>query len=217
VVDGISGVGAVECRVDDWSIDMLVVGSQKALMIPPGLAYVSVSAKAWKKIETTKRGRYYLDLIKHRKATQKEDPAFTPPVTLFASQQKSLEMIRKEGIENVWKRVSKLARAARAGVTAMGLQLYSKAPADCLTTVLLPTGVDGEAVMKNMRDVQGVTPAGGQDKLKGKIIRFASMGYVNEFDILVGLVALANALTAQKHSVKLGPGIEAFVRELEKP
>jgi aspartate aminotransferase-like enzyme len=216
VVDGISGVGAVECRVDDWSIDMLVVGSQKALMIPPGLAYISVSAKAWKKIETTKRGRYYLDLIKHRKATQKEDPAFTPPVTLFAAQQKSLDMIRKEGIENVWKRVSKLARATRVGVTAMGLQLYSKAPADCLTTVLMPEGVDGEAVMKNLRDVQGVTPAGGQDKLKGKIIRLASMGYVNEFDILVGLVALANALAAQKCTVKLGPGIEAFARELQK-
>jgi len=214
VVDGISGVGAVECRVDDWSIDMLVVGSQKALMIPPGLAYVSVSAKAWKKIEATKRGRYYLDLVKHRKATQKEDPAFTPPVTLFASQQKSLEMIRNEGIENVWKRVSRLGQATRAAVQAMGLQQYSKAPADCLTTVLLPAGVDGEAVMKNMRDVQGVTPAGGQDKLKGKIIRFASMGYVNEFDILVGLVALANALAAQKCDVKLGAGIEAFVREL---
>jgi aspartate aminotransferase-like enzyme len=175
-----------------------------------------VSAKAWKKIEATKRGRYYLDLIKHRKATQKEDPAFTPPVTLFAAQQKSLEMIRGEGIENVWKRVSRLARATRAAVEAMGLKQFAKVPADCLTTVSLPEGVDGEAVMKHMRDIEGVTPAGGQDQLKGKIIRFASMGYVDEFDILVGLVALANALAAQKREVKLGAGVDAFVRELRK-
>jgi aspartate aminotransferase-like enzyme len=215
-VDGVSGVGAVECRVDDWGIDLLAVGSQKALMIPPGLAYISVSAKAWKKIDTVKRGRYYLDLVKHRKATQKGDPAFTPPVSLFLAQAKTLAMMRAEGIENVWKRVSKLGKATRLAVEAMGLTQFSKAPADCLTTVLMPENVDGEKVMKHMRDVQGVTPAGGQDQLKGKIIRFASMGYVNEFDILIGLVALANALAAQNAEVKLGAGVEAFVKELRK-
>jgi aspartate aminotransferase-like enzyme len=213
-VDGVSGVGAVECRVDDWGIDLLAVGSQKALMVPPGLAYISVSAKAWKKIETVKRGSYYLNLLKHRKATQKGDPAFTPPVSIFLAQAKALEMIRAEGIENVWKRVSKLGKATRTAIEAMGLKLFPEAPADCLTTVLMPAGVDGDKVMKHMRDVQGVTPAGGQDQLKGKIIRFASMGYVNDFDVLVGLVALANAIAAQNVEVKLGAGVEAFVKEL---
>ncbi|HUW56815.1 MAG TPA: alanine--glyoxylate aminotransferase family protein [Planctomycetota bacterium] len=214
VVDGISGVGAVECRVDAWHIDMLAVGSQKALMIPPGLAYVSVSDKAWKKIEATKRGCFYLDLLKHRKALGKWDPAFTPPVTLFAAQQKALEIVRKEGIENVWKRVKQLGAATRAAVEAMGLETYSQAPADCLTTVKMPEGVDGDAVVKDMRDVQGVTPAGGQAHLKGKIIRLASMGYVNHFDIIIGLTALAGALRKQNVKVDLGAAVDTFMKEL---
>lgn len=215
VVDGISGVGAVECRTDDWGIDMLVVGSQKALMIPPGLAYISVSDKAWKKIEATKRGCFYLDLLKHRKVLPKYDPAFTPPVTLLAAQRKSLQIIREEGIENVWKRVSKLAVATRAAIAAMGLETFARHPADCLTTVKIPEGVDGNEVVKDMREVQGVTPAGGQAHLKGKIVRLASMGYVNHFDIIVGLTALANALRKQGHAVDLGAGVSAFVKELD--
>jgi aspartate aminotransferase-like enzyme len=216
IVDGISGVGAVECRTDDWGIDMLVVGSQKALMVPPGLAYISVSAKAWKKVDATKRGRYYFDLRKHKKATEKLDPAFTPPVSLFAAQRESLKLILDEGIENVWKRVSKLAGAQKAAIRAMGLQEFSRAPADCLVTVAMPDGVDGEKVVKHMRDVQGVTPAGGQDKLKGKVVRLASMGYINDFDILTGIVALANALAVQNYNVDVGAGIDAFVKEMRK-
>ena len=214
VVDGISGVGAVECRVDDWHIDLLAVGSQKALMIPPGLAYIAVSEAAWKKIEATKRGVFYLDLLKHRKVLPKFDPAFTPPVNLLAAQHKALRMIREEGIENVWKRVSRLGAATRAAIEAMGLEQFSRAPADCLTTVKMPEGVDGNAVVADMRDVQGVTPAGGQAHLKGKIVRLASMGYVDHFDIIIGLTALANALRKQDVIVDLGAGIEAFLKEL---
>lgn len=215
VVDGISGVGAVECRLDDWHIDMLAVGSQKALMIPPGLAYIAVSGKAWKKIEATKRGCFYLDLLKHRKVLPKFDPAFTPPINLLAAQKKALEIIREEGIENVWKRVSRLGAATRAAVEAMGLDTFSRAPADCLTTVKIPEGVDGGEVVKDMREVQGVTPAGGQAHLKGKIVRLASMGYVNHFDVIIGLTALANALRKQGVTVDLGAGIDAFLKELE--
>ena len=215
VVDGISGVGAVACRVDDWHIDMLVVGSQKALMIPPGLAYVSVSDKAWTKIEATKRGCFYLDLLKHRKVLPKWDPAFTPPMTLLAAQQKAIDLILDEGIENVWARVSKLGAATRVAIEAMGLETFSQAPADCLTTVKMPEGVDGVAVVAHMRDVEGVTPAGGQAQLKGKIVRLASMGYVNRFDIIVGLTALANALRKQNVDVDLGAGIDAFMKALD--
>ena len=215
IVDGISGVGAVECRADDWGIDVLVVGSQKALMVPPGLAYISLSDKAWAKVEATERNCYYLDLVKHRKVLPKFDPAFTPPVTLVAAQQKALEIILAEGIENVWKRVSNLGAATRAAVKAMGLETFSQAPADCLTTVKIPDGVDGLEVVKDMREVQGVTPAGGQAQLKGKIVRLASMGYVNHFDIIVGLTALANAIRKQGGSADLGAGIDAFVNELD--
>jgi len=215
VVDGISGVGAVECRVDDWGVDMLVVGSQKALMIPPGLAYISVSDKAWTKIEATKRGCFYLDLLKHRKVLPKWDPAFTPPVTLVAAQQQALKLILDEGIENVWARVTKLGAATRAAVVAMGLETFSQAPADCLTTVKMSEGVDGNAVVAHMRDVEGVTPAGGQAQLKGKIVRLASMGYVNHVDIIAGLIALANALGKQGRQVDVGAGIAAFMKALD--
>ena len=215
-VDGVSGVGAVECRMDDWGIDMLVVGSQKALMTPPGLAYIAVSERAWKKAESVERRGFYLDLVKHRKVLAKSDPAFTPPVSLFTAQQESLRMLLAEGIENVWKRVSRLALATRTAVEAMGLEPFSKAPADCLTTVKIPEGIDGNEVVKDMREVQGITPAGGQAHLKGKIVRLASMGYVNEFDVMAGLVALANALVRQNHEVKLGAGIDAFVNVLRK-
>jgi len=215
VVDGISGVGAVPCRTDEWHVDLLAVGSQKALMVPPGLAYIAVGDKAWKKIEATRRRCFYLDLLKHRKVLPKFDPAFTPPVTLLAAQQKSLRMIREEGIENVWRRVARLGAATRAAVEAMGLETFSQAPADCLTTVKIPEGVDGTDVVSDMRDRQGVTPAGGQAQLKGKIIRIASMGYVNHFDVLLGLTALANALRKQGFEVDLGAGVNAFTEELD--
>ena len=134
---------------------------------------------------------------------------------VFSAQQKALEIILAEGIENVWKRVSNLGAATRAAVKAMGLETFSRAPADCLTTVKIPDGVDGLEVVKDMREVQGVTPAGGQAQLKGKIVRLASMGYVNHFDIIVGLTALANAIRKQGGSADLGAGIDAFVNELD--
>lgn len=214
VVDGISAVGGSEFRMDAWGVDATVVGSQKALMTPPGLAYIALSGRADAKMGTVKRGRYYLDLRLYKKGIEKDEPPFTPPVSLFAAQGESLKMMREEGMEKIWARTAKYGAATRAAVSAMGLEVYSKAPSDCVTAICIPEGVDGGKVVSHMRDVQGVTPAGGQGKLKGKIVRLTHMGYIDQFDIQVGLTAVATALGAQKCSVDLGNGINAFLKAL---
>ena len=214
VVDGISAIGGSEYRMDEWGIDVSVVGSQKALMTPPGLAYIALGARADARMETVKRPRFYLDLRAYKAGMDKQDPPFTPPVTIFVAQQESLRMICQDGIENIWARTAAFAKATRAAINAMGLEIYSKAPSDCVTAVTLPGKVDGAKIVSHMRDVQGVTPAGGQGKLKGKIVRLTHMGYIDKFDLLVGLTALAQALAAQNAPVDLGAGVNAFLKSL---
>jgi len=216
VVDGISAVGAVECRTDEWGIDMLAVGSQKALMLPPGLAFLSVSPKAWKKVEKRDSGAYYFDLKAAKKALDKDDTAYTPALTLVIALTRTLEMIRSEGVEKVWAKFSLLAEATRAAVKAMGLELLADKPSDAVTAVKLPEGIDGEAVPKKMRDELGVTIAGGQGKLKGKIIRITHMGYVNGFDIIVGVSALELVLKELGADIELGKGVRAAQEALFK-
>jgi len=213
-VDGISSVGACEFRMDDWGVDATIVGSQKALMTPPGLAYIALSQRADAAMETCCRGRFYLDLRAYKKSLPKWDPPYTPPVTLFAAQHESLKMMRDFGIQNIWQRTADFGKATRAALQAMGLALLSKAPSDCVTAVCLPDDVDGNEVVAHMRDVQGVTPAGGQAQLKGKIVRLTHMGHIDKFDILVGLTALAQALAAQNHTVDLGKGVNTFLKLL---
>ena len=214
VVDGISAVGGCEYRMDQWGVDATIVGSQKALMTPPGLAYIALSERADAKMESVGRGRFYLDLRAYKKSLAKWDPPYTPPVTLFVAQAESLKMMRQFGIENIWARTAKFGTATHAALETMGLKLLSKSPSDCVTAVCLPEEVDGSKVVTHMRDVQGVTLAGGQAQLKGKIVRLTHMGYIDKFDILVGLSALATALAAQKYTVDLGSGINAFLEVL---
>src|SRR5439155_18478007 len=142
-VDAISGLGAMECRADEWQIDICATGSQKALMLPPGLAFVSVSDKAWKQIEKNPAPRtFYFDLKKARAALQSSDTPFTPAHTLIRALRVSLKRIRAEGIENVWARQARHAAAARAGFQAMGLELFAARPADGLTVAKMPPGID---------------------------------------------------------------------------
>ena len=209
VVDGISSVGAVECRTDEWGIDMLVVGSQKALMLPPGLAFLAVSAKAWKKIEENSPSAYYFDLKAAKKALDKGDTAYTPALTLIIALKKTIDMILAQGLENVWARCSLLAKAARAAACALGLELFARSPSDAVTAIRLPEGIDGEAVPKKMRDEYGVTIAGGQAKLKGKIVRIAHMGHISGFDVLVALAALEMTLKELGADIELGKGVRA--------
>jgi aspartate aminotransferase-like enzyme len=211
LVDAISGLGAVECRTDEWHIDLCVTGSQKALMLPPGLSFVSVSAKAWQRIEQSPPSRvFYFDLRKYRDTLLKDsDVPFTIANTLVRALRHSLKRVRAEGIENVWKRHSRIAAAARAGMQAMGLELFAAQPADGLTVVKVPEGIDGTALVGKLEKQYGVKVAGGQEPLKGKIVRLGHMGYVDPFDVLAALSALELVLLEMGHPVEPGSGVAA--------
>jgi len=213
VVDGISGIGAMECRMDAWGIDVLVTGSQKALMMPPGLAYIAVSPKGWQKIEATPVRNFYFDLRRYRKAlADGPDTPFTPANTLIRAQRLALERLRREGIEQVWCRHERLARACRAAVQALGLELFARRPASALTVIRVPASLDGSAVLKKLEKDFGFKLADGQDTLKGKIWRLSHMGYVDPFDVLGAIAALELVLAQSGLSVALGAGVAAFQR-----
>jgi len=213
VVDGISGLGAMECRVDAWQIDVCVTGSQKALMLPPGLAFVSVSEKGWKKIDATAPRGFYLDLRRYRKAlAEGPDTPFTPANTMIRAQRASLKRIRAEGIENLWARHAKIAAACRAGVMAMGLKVFAERPNNALTVITVPSGIDGSATLKKLEKQYGFKLADGQDTLKGKIWRLSHMGYTDAFDVLGALSALELVLLECGFKLEPGAGVAAFQR-----
>jgi serine---pyruvate transaminase len=213
VVDGISGLGAMECRVDAWGIDVCVTGSQKALMLPPGLAFVSVSAKAWKKIDATPPRGFYLDLRRYRKSwAEGPDTPFTPANTLIRAQRASLKRIRAEGLESLWARHARIAAACRAGVVALGLRVFAERPNNALTVIAVPPGLDGTATLKKLEKDYGYKLADGQDTLKGKIWRLSHMGYTDAFDALGALSALELVLLESGFKLEAGAGVAAFQR-----
>jgi serine---pyruvate transaminase len=210
IVDGISGLGAMECRVDAWNIDVCVTGSQKALMLPPGLAFVSVSEKAWAKIDATPIRSFYFDLRRYKKSYAESDTPFTPANTLIRAQRVSLKRIRAEGIENLWARHARIAAACRAGVKAMGLEVFAERPNSALTVITVPAGVDGSATLKKLEKQYGFKLADGQDALKGKIWRLSHMGYTDSFDVLGALAALELVLIESGFKCEAGSGVAAF-------
>ncbi len=215
VIDSISGLGVMECRTDDWHIDVNVTGSQKALMMPPGLAYVSVSDKAWAKIDKNAAARtFYLDLRRYRAKIAENDTPYTPAHTLIKAQRVSLKRLRAEGIENVWRRHARVAAATRAAVRALGLELFAQPPSDGLTVMAVPAGLDGTAVLGKLEKKYGLKLANGQDTLKGKIWRLAHMGYIDQFDVLAALAGLELALLEAGHGAEPGAGVAAFQRAL---
>ncbi len=209
LVDAISSAGAMPIKTDDWNIDIVVTGSQKALMTPPGLAFAAVSEKAWNIIENRKPLAYYFDYRAYRKSLKKNDAPYTPALTLVRGLAKALQMIREAGIENLWARCSKLARASRAAFEAMGLRLFSSSPADAVTAVWVPEGIDESTLRKTLRSEFGVHLAGGQAQLKGKIIRMTHMGYVDEVDTIGALSAIEQVLIKMGHKIEPGVGITA--------
>jgi aspartate aminotransferase-like enzyme len=216
-VDTISGLGVMECRTDDWHIDVNVTGSQKALMLPPGLAYVAVSDKAWAKIEKNVAARtFYLDLRRYKAKIAEHDTPFTPANTLVQAQRVSLKRLRAEGIENVWARHARVATAARAGVRALGLELFAKQPADGLTVITVPAGIDGTAALGKLEKKYGLKLANGQDTLKGKIWRLAHMGYIDQFEVLAALAGLELVLLEMGFRLEPGAGVAAFQRALSE-
>jgi len=211
VVDAITAMGVFDLPVDKWGVDVCITGSQKAMMLPPGLAFVSVSDKAWKMAETSKCSKFYFNFPKERKNLEKNQTNFTTATSLVVGLNTVLRMMKAEGLENIYKRHIRLATATKAAAKALGLKLYAKQnPSLALTAIQLPEGIDGGALTKLLRDKYGVTVAGGQAQLKGKIIRIAHLGYFDTFDIVVGIAAVEMGLKEMGYEkIKLGKGVAA--------
>ena len=219
VVDSITGIGAVDLKTDEWNLDVVMTGSQKGLMLPPGLACVSVSEKAWALSAKSALPKFYFSWEKARKSLAKQTTPFTPPVSLIIGLGEALRLIREEGLENVIARHAALAEAARAGLEAMGLKLFAspEGRGNAVTPAWVPEGVDGKALVKTMSDKYGITIAGGQDHLAGKIFRIGHLGYFDRFDIMTTLAGLEMTLTELGYKFEAGSGVKAaetvFMRE----
>ena len=210
IVDAISALVAHDLRTDEWDIDVMIGGSQKGVMLPPGIAFVSVSEKAWAKAEASKLPRFYFNFRKERENLAKNQTNFTSPVTLIIGLNESLKMLQSEGLENVFKRHALLANATRKAVQAIGLELYPKeSPSNGVTAIMTPPGIDGQAVYKDLREKYGITAAGGQDRAKGRIFRIAHLGFSERFDIITAIAGIEMVLKGLGYPVKLGSGVAA--------
>jgi aspartate aminotransferase-like enzyme len=216
VVDAVSGLAVQEIKTDEWFCDVVVSGSHKGLMLSPGLAFVSASPKALDLINKCIAPRYYFDLREYKKAMEKIDTPFTPAIGILMALVDSLELIKKEGLNNMFARYAHLAKATRLGCAAIGLELFPDpgCATNVLTAVKVPPNIDGEKLTKTMRDTYGITMAGGQDHLKGKIIRMAHMGALDEYDILNGLACLEKVLHQMGHKFELGAALAAAQKSL---
>jgi aspartate aminotransferase-like enzyme len=196
--------------MDQWGIDILVTGSQKALMLPPGLAFVSLNAKAWSRVEAATLPRFYFDLRRERKEQQKHTTAYTPAISLIYGLHEVLRLLRAEGLEHVFARHARLAAATRAAMQALGLRLLApEHPSPAATGVWLPAHVDGSRLLTYMRDRMGVDIAGGQDHLKGKVARVSHIGYAGPFDVITAVSTLEMALSRYGCALQLGSGVRA--------
>ena len=217
VVDAITGLGTTHLDVDGWGIDFIIGGSQKALMMPPGLAYCAVSERAWKRMDTANSPRYYFDLRKERKSAAKGETAYTPATSLFAALGAALEFVRGMGEGNLAKGREELvnnaelcAEMTRAGAKAMGLKLYASAPAAALTAITAPDGVDSSKIVKEFREAFDAVVANGQGEMKGKLFRIAHIGYYDYLDTIGILGALEHVLTrVAEMKVEYGSGVRA--------
>jgi aspartate aminotransferase-like enzyme len=216
IVDAITSLGVVDLPMDAWGVDVVVGGSQKSLMIPPGLAFCGVSDKAWTVVERSRLPKFYFNFKAERKSLEKNQNAFTPAVSLVVALHESLAAIRAEGLPAVFARHDRLARATRAGVTALGLELFAERPTPALTAVTVPPGIEASAIVKTLRTAHGITISGGQTKVKGKIFRLAHMGYADESDVVVCLSALERTLNDLGYPCKLGEGVRAVQEVLSR-
>jgi aspartate aminotransferase-like enzyme len=219
VVDAITALGVIDLPMDAWGIDVLITGSQKALMLPPGLACIALSKKAWDAAAKSALPKFYFNLVKERESQAGGQTAWTTAVPLVRGLELALQMMQKETLPELFKRHAKLAEATRAGVKALGLELLAPdAPSTAVTAIKVPAEIkDGKAIPKTLRDRFGVTITGGQDELEGKIFRLTHLGYVDQFDVLTGLSALELALpslgyTKAKMGAATTAALEVFAR-----
>ncbi|HUU49383.1 MAG TPA: alanine--glyoxylate aminotransferase family protein [Nitrospinota bacterium] len=210
VVDAITALGVYDIPTDKWGLDVVITGSQKALMLPPGLAMVSVSKKAWEFYEKSDLPKFYFDLKKERDSLKKKQSAYTPAVSMIMGLKEALSDIKKEGLKKVFERHERLARATRAAMEAIGLELFAKDnPSNSVTAVKVPDGIDGSSITKILSKDYGITIVGGQSQAKGKIFRISHMGYVDAFDILTVISAVEMVLKRLGYDVSLGKGVGA--------
>ncbi len=210
VVDGITGLGTSDLRVNEWGLDILIGGSQKAVMIPPGLAFVSVSEKAWGLIGKSKLPRFYFDFAKERKNQVKGETAYTPATTLVIGLHAALEYVKRIGRENLIANAALLAEASRAAAQALGLKLFAESsPANAATAVCAPAGMDSGAIVKELRTRFGAVIANGQGSMKGQIFRLAHLGYYDMADVFAVFAALEIALLKLGYKLDLGSGVRA--------
>jgi len=209
VVDAISGLGQDVLKTDEWAVDVVVSGSQKGLMLPPGLSFISLSKKAHDFLKKSDLPKYYFDLSKALKSFQKNDTPFTPSVSLIVALRQSLRVIKEEGLSNRWAGFEKLSSATRHALKSLGLSIFSESPSSSVTAATVE-GIDTDSIVKNMRKEYGISIAGGQAQLKGKIIRIAHMGYINESDIIMCLSVLEKVLLDLGLSLDKGVSLKAF-------
>ncbi|MBN2245637.1 MAG: alanine--glyoxylate aminotransferase family protein [Candidatus Aminicenantes bacterium] len=209
VVDGISGIGAMPCPMDDWNIDVLISASQKFFMTPPGLAYISFSPKAWSLVEKSTLPKYYFDAKKAKASMGKHTTPFTPGISLLMQQRTALDMIERFGLNELFQHHRILGDAVRAGVKAAGLELLSKNPGNILTAVNIPPGIDGNRFVKIMQQKYHVYISGAQEPHAGEFFRISHLGYVDGFDIVTVLCAMEMAFSELGYIIKSGTSVAA--------
>ena len=209
VVDAISGLVAEPLYMDDWKIDVVVAGSQKGIMLPPGLSFVALSEKAWKMVEKSTFPKYYWDFKKAKDSLTKGQTPYTPAISLICALKESLRLIKKEGLDKIIERHCLLAEATRRAVSSLGLEIFADPPSNVVTAILVPEGIDEKELRRKMRENYGVIVAGGQGKLSGKIIRIAHLGWMDKLDIIGVISALEMALTELGYEIELGKGVKA--------
>nr|BCX00605.1 MAG: class V aminotransferase [Bacteroidota bacterium] len=213
VVDGITAVGALELYMDSWDLDIVITASQKGIMAPPGLAYIALSERAWKQARESDLPRYYFDLFAALAAYERGDTPWTPAVSLIAGVREALRRIAEEGLEQVWDRHARLARALRAGLLAMGLKLASRRPSNATTAVWLPEGMGWESLNEALKR-RGITVAEGQGPWKGRVFRISHLGYYDPLDMVAVVAALEDALRELGYPVEPGVGVAETQRVL---
>ena len=219
VCDGITAVGIFKLPMDEWGIDVLITGSQKALMLPPGLAFIALSDRAWAAADASQCPKFYFDLKSERKGQEKQQTSWTPAISLIQGAVVALRILKEEGREALFRMHERLAECTRLGVQALGLELFSQSPSPVLTTVKVPgtfSVEQGKKIQEIMQEKYGVIIMGGQDELTGKILRLSHFGYVDVFDIATGISALEMTLDELGHPIQFGAGVGAVLKSFRE-
>lgn len=215
VVDAITGIGTMPLDIDGWGLDVVIGGSQKAFMIPPGLAFMSVSPKAWKHSDTATLPHYYFSLKKEKKSGDAGESSWTPATSLVLALGEALKYIKKVGVANLIENAQLLALATREASVALGLELFAKRPGSSVTAVKAPAGMDSKVIVKGFKERFGAIIANGQGTMQGQIFRMAHLGYFDFADMFGIIAGLELILRANGHNVELGKGVAAVQRVYE--